>query len=105
MASACATRSAVTPAARARAWSFFISFETPVGGGGIPIQLEAKVNEYLDLVMAMVLAGDGVDLGTKRRDFDYYEAVTTHDSTLSAPTELSAGPWLLNPTRPDPAAF
>ena len=38
------------------AWSFFISFETPVGGGGIPIQLEAKVNEYLDLVMAMVLA-------------------------------------------------
>lgn len=38
------------------AWSFFISFETPAGSGGIPIQLEAKVNEYLDLVMALVLA-------------------------------------------------
>ncbi len=38
------------------AWSFFISFETPTGAGGIPIQLEAKVNEYLDLVMALVLA-------------------------------------------------
>ena len=38
------------------AWSFFISFETPAGAGGIPIQLEAKVNEYLDLVMALILA-------------------------------------------------
>jgi sec-independent protein translocase protein TatC len=38
------------------AWSFFISFETPAGAGGIPIQLEAKVNEYLSLVMHMILA-------------------------------------------------
>jgi sec-independent protein translocase protein TatC len=38
------------------AWKFFISFETPVGAGGIPIQLEAKVGEYLDLVMALILA-------------------------------------------------
>lgn len=44
-----------------------------------------QVCKQADVVMAMVLAGDGVDLGTKRRDFDYYEAVTTHDSTLSAP--------------------
>lgn len=38
------------------AWTFFISFETPPGSGGIPIQLEAKVGEYLSLVMHMILA-------------------------------------------------
>ena len=38
------------------AWQFFISFETPPGTGGIPIQLEAKVSEYLSLVMHMILA-------------------------------------------------
>ena len=38
------------------AWRFFISFETPTGGGGIPVQLEAKVSEYLSLVMQMILA-------------------------------------------------
>lgn len=44
-----------------------------------------QVCKQADVVMAMVLAGNGISLGTKRRDFDYYEAVTTHDSTLSAP--------------------
>ncbi len=43
---------AVFPAA----WSFFISFETPPGAGGVPIQLEAKVGEYLDLVMKLIFA-------------------------------------------------
>ena len=38
------------------AWSFFISFETPAGAGTVPIQLEAKVSEYLSLVMHMILA-------------------------------------------------
>jgi sec-independent protein translocase protein TatC len=38
------------------AWRFFISFETPPGQGGVPIQLEAKVGEYLSLVMHMILA-------------------------------------------------
>jgi sec-independent protein translocase protein TatC len=38
------------------AWQFFISFETPPGSGGVPIQLEAKVSEYLSLVMHMILA-------------------------------------------------
>jgi sec-independent protein translocase protein TatC len=38
------------------AWQFFISFETPPGSGGIPVQLEAKVGEYLSLVMHMILA-------------------------------------------------
>jgi sec-independent protein translocase protein TatC len=38
------------------AWQFFISFETMPGSGGIPVQLEAKVGEYLSLVMHMILA-------------------------------------------------
>jgi sec-independent protein translocase protein TatC len=38
------------------AWRFFLSFETPTGGGGLPIQLEAKVSEYLDLVMKLIFA-------------------------------------------------
>ena len=38
------------------AWKFFISFETPADAASIPIQLEAKVSEYLSLVMHMILA-------------------------------------------------
>lgn len=37
------------------AWKFFISFESPPGSG-VPIQLEAKVSEYLDLVMKLIFA-------------------------------------------------
>jgi sec-independent protein translocase protein TatC len=36
------------------AWKFFISFEAIEGG--LPIQLEAKVGEYLSLVMALIFA-------------------------------------------------
>jgi len=35
---------------------FFLSFETPSQVGGLPIQLEAKVNEYLSLVMRLIFA-------------------------------------------------
>jgi sec-independent protein translocase protein TatC len=38
------------------AWQFFISFETGGADGGLPVQLEAKVSEYLSLVMHMILA-------------------------------------------------
>lgn len=38
------------------AWRFFLSFQTQTGGGGLPILLEAKVGEYLDLVMKLILA-------------------------------------------------
>lgn len=38
------------------AWQFFISFETPTDGTSLPVQLEAKVSEYLSLVMHMILA-------------------------------------------------
>ena len=37
------------------AWTFFLSYES-VGTGGVPIMLEAKVNEYLSIVMNMILA-------------------------------------------------
>src|SRR5437763_16594814 len=38
------------------AWRFFVSFETPAGDdGGLPIVLEAQVNEYLSLVMTLLL--------------------------------------------------
>ena len=38
------------------AWRFFLSFETPDGAGGLPIQLMPKVSEYLDLVMKLIFA-------------------------------------------------
>ena len=38
------------------AWTFFLSFEAPAGAGHLPIQLEAKVNEYLSLVMQLIFA-------------------------------------------------
>lgn len=44
-----------------------------------------QICKQADVVMGLVLAGDGLDPRAKRRSFDYYEAVTTHDSTLSAP--------------------
>ncbi len=38
------------------AWHFFLSFETAGGAGTLPIELEAKVNEYLSLVMKLIFA-------------------------------------------------
>jgi sec-independent protein translocase protein TatC len=38
------------------AWRFFASFQTPVGGGGVPIELLPRVSEYLDLVMKLIFA-------------------------------------------------
>lgn len=37
------------------AWRFFVSFETPGGPGSLPIVLDPKVNEYLSLVMTLLL--------------------------------------------------
>jgi alpha,alpha-trehalose phosphorylase len=39
-----------------------------------------------DVLLALVLAGGNVARGRKQRCFDYYEAITVHDSTLSAST-------------------
>jgi sec-independent protein translocase protein TatC len=38
------------------AWKFFLTFESAGGNGALPIQLEAKVNEYLSLVMRLIFA-------------------------------------------------
>jgi len=38
------------------AWQFFLGFETMGGAGALPIQLEAKVDEYLSLVMKLIFA-------------------------------------------------
>lgn len=39
-----------------KAWAFFVSFELPQGEGALPLVIEAKVSEYLSLVMHIVLA-------------------------------------------------
>jgi len=36
------------------AWQFFASFQSVDGAGGLPIQLETKVSEYLSLVMRLI---------------------------------------------------
>lgn len=38
------------------AWSFFIGFETMGGDGGLPIELEAKVSDYLSLTIRLIMA-------------------------------------------------
>ena len=45
-----------------------------------------QVCKQADVVLALVLAGEAVDRDSKRRNFDYYERITVHDSTLSAST-------------------
>jgi sec-independent protein translocase protein TatC len=35
---------------------FFLSYETPAANGGLGIQLQAKVSEYLDFVMTLIFA-------------------------------------------------
>jgi alpha,alpha-trehalose phosphorylase len=42
-----------------------------------------QVSKQADVVLGLLLAGEDIDPATKRRDFDYYEGVTTHDSSLS----------------------
>ena len=39
-----------------KAFTFFLSFETSAGEGAVPLMVEAKVSEYLGLVMHIVLA-------------------------------------------------
>lgn len=43
-----------------------------------------QVCKQADVVLALMLLSERFTLDEKRRDFDYYEAVTTHDSSLSA---------------------
>ncbi|MES2151421.1 MAG: glycosyl hydrolase family 65 protein [Pseudomonadota bacterium] len=43
-----------------------------------------QVCKQADVVLALLLLSDQFTLDDKRRDFNYYEAVTTHDSSLSS---------------------
>jgi alpha,alpha-trehalose phosphorylase len=43
-----------------------------------------QVCKQADVVLALMLLSNEFTLEDKRRDFDYYEAVTTHDSSLSS---------------------
>jgi beta-phosphoglucomutase len=45
-----------------------------------------QVCKQADTVLALMLAGENVDRDAKRRNLEYYEGVTIHDSTLSAST-------------------
>lgn len=38
------------------AWPFFLSFQSTGAETGLPIQLEARVSEYLDLIMTLIFA-------------------------------------------------
>ena len=38
------------------AWTFFLSFQQPASTGQLAIELEAKVSEYLSLIMTLILA-------------------------------------------------
>lgn len=38
------------------AWKFFLSFQTPGNNGGLPIELQARISEYLSLVMHVIIA-------------------------------------------------
>lgn len=38
------------------AWGFFLSFESDAVAGALPVQLEARVSEYLSLVIQLILA-------------------------------------------------
>jgi alpha,alpha-trehalose phosphorylase len=43
-----------------------------------------QVSKQADIVLGMVFGGEDVSIERKRRVFDHYEPITTHDSTLSA---------------------
>ncbi|MGC3986788.1 MAG: glycosyl hydrolase family 65 protein [Pseudorhodoferax sp.] len=42
-----------------------------------------QICKQADVLLALLLLGEQFSLDDKRRDFDYYEAITTHDSSLS----------------------
>ncbi|MDR7276877.1 glycoside hydrolase family 65 protein [Catenuloplanes atrovinosus] len=46
-----------------------------------------QVVKQADLVLAMLMRGDAFTAEQKRRNFDYYEARTVRDSSLSAPVQ------------------
>lgn len=47
----------------------------------------SQVIKQADMVMALYLCGDNFTAEQKRRDFEFYEAITVRDSSLSASTQ------------------
>ncbi|MEA2129370.1 MAG: alpha,alpha-trehalose phosphorylase [Solirubrobacteraceae bacterium] len=47
----------------------------------------SQVVKQADLVLALYLCGERFDADQKARDFNYYEAITVRDSSLSAPLQ------------------
>ena len=50
----------------------------------------SQVCKQADVLLAMLLAGDEFTLECKRRNVDYYDPITTGDSSLSAPVQAIA---------------
>lgn len=51
----------------------------------------SQVIKQADLVLALYLCGDCFDAEQKRRDFEFYEAITVRDSSLSASIQAIVG--------------
>src|SRR5690606_37513469 len=49
------------------AWGFFISFESEAVAGALPVQLEARVSEYLGLVIQLILRSEERRVGKECR--------------------------------------
>ena len=75
---------------RFRAWDF-----DATGADEYPLLLHypyyllysSQVVKQADLVFALYACGERFTAAQKRRDFDYYEAITVRDSSLSAPIQ------------------
>jgi alpha,alpha-trehalose phosphorylase len=70
-----------------KAWDFA---NTPAGNYPLLLHYHPlviyrhQVCKQADVVLALLLLSNQFTLDDKRRDFDYYEGVTTHDSSLSS---------------------
>jgi alpha,alpha-trehalose phosphorylase len=62
-----------------------------------------QVSKQADLILAEFLLGHEFDAAQKKRDFDYYEARTTHDSSLSRCIFSIMAAELANPDDPHDA--
>ncbi|MDQ3547346.1 MAG: family 65 glycosyl hydrolase, partial [Chloroflexota bacterium] len=90
----CDDKLGVTPQSegftRYRAWDF-----ENTGDDQYPLQshypyyllYSSQVLKQADLVFALYLCGDHFEPDQKRRDFEYYDAITVRDSSLSAPIQ------------------
>ena len=75
---------------RRRHWDFEATTARPVPAApALPVlrAVSLQVVKQADLVLALYLCGDRFEDEEKLRDFNYYEAITVRDSSLSASTQ------------------